>query len=300
MTTMLEPPAAPPPAERPEIDVHSFEHHWQDEADAAYLYRILAAAEPDPKKKDIYSRLADVEDRHVVVWSDLLAKHGHQPGKFRPSGRARLLATFGRWFGPDFLLPMLLEEEGREVKAYLDMHRETPRGSPGGAEALARALASARGQGISRRPRPSSRGSRTQSMNRSKPIARSATIPGVRRCAPGAPPATWRSSSKAPRSDHSVTSPMKTPAPPIPKPTGLPRGLSRRFDRRKDDRMSIRRVIGGIALAGRGRACRSGDQSPLADQRPAGRRVALHFFSHPSLTLQLLQMRLHRHGGDAV
>ena len=144
MTTMLEPPAAPPPHERAEIDVHSFEHHWQDEADAAYLYRILAAAEPDPKKKDIYSRLADVEDRHVVVWSDLLAKHGHQPGKFRPSGRARLLATFGRWFGPDFLLPMLLEEEGREVKAYLDMHRETPRGSaPGGAEALVLARESA-------------------------------------------------------------------------------------------------------------------------------------------------------------
>ncbi len=140
---MLEPPAASPPPERPEIDVHSFEHHWQDEADAAYLYRILAAAEPDPKKKDIYSRLADVEDRHVVVWSDLLAKHGHQPGKFRPSGRARLLATFGRWFGPDFLLPMLLEEEGREVKAYLDMHRETPRGSPGGAEALILARESA-------------------------------------------------------------------------------------------------------------------------------------------------------------
>src|SRR5437867_8124238 len=143
MTTMLEPPAAPPPPERPEIDAHSFEHHWQDEADAAYLYRILAASESDPKKKDTYSRLADVEDRHVVVWSDLLAKHGHQPGEFRPSGRARLLATLGRWFGPDFLLPMLLEEEGREVKAYLDMHRQTPRGSPGGAEALILARESA-------------------------------------------------------------------------------------------------------------------------------------------------------------
>jgi VIT1/CCC1 family predicted Fe2+/Mn2+ transporter len=138
---MLEPPSAPP--ENPEIDVHAFEHHWQDEADAAYLYRILAASEPDPKKKDTYSRLADVEDRHVVVWSDLLAKHGQQPGEFRPSGRARLLATLGRWFGPDFLLPMLLEEEGREVKAYLDMHRETARGAPGGAEALVLARESA-------------------------------------------------------------------------------------------------------------------------------------------------------------
>ncbi len=147
MSTTLEPQAPPPPPPTPPtpagIDIHSFEHHWQDEADAAYLYRILAAAEPDPKKRDIYARLADVEDRHVVVWSELLSKHGHPPAIFRPSGRARLLATLGRWFGPGFLLPMLLEEEGREVKAYLDMHRETPRGAPGGAEALVLARESA-------------------------------------------------------------------------------------------------------------------------------------------------------------
>src|SRR6266513_1169044 len=143
MSTTLEPRAAPTPPTPAPVDIHSFEHHWQDEADAAYLYRILAAAEPDPKKKDIYSRLADVEDRHVVVWSDLLSQHGHPPANFAPSGRARMLARFGRWFGPGFLLPMLLEEEGREVKAYLDMHRETPRGAPGGAEALILARESA-------------------------------------------------------------------------------------------------------------------------------------------------------------
>jgi predicted membrane protein (TIGR00267 family) len=136
----MEPRSAP---SYDEADVHSFEHHWQDEADAAYLYRILAAAEPDEHKKDVYTRLADVEDRHVVVWSDLLTKHGHPPPKFTPSGRARLLAKLGRWFGPGFLLPMLLEEEGREVKAYLDMHRATPRGAPGGAEALVLARESA-------------------------------------------------------------------------------------------------------------------------------------------------------------
>ena len=70
---------------RHEPDIHTFEHHWQDEADAAYLYRILAAAEPDAKKKDIYARLADVEDRHVVVWGDLMTSHGHSPKPFKPS-----------------------------------------------------------------------------------------------------------------------------------------------------------------------------------------------------------------------
>jgi VIT1/CCC1 family predicted Fe2+/Mn2+ transporter len=141
MSATLEPSTKS--SESQEIDVHAFEHHWQDEADAAYLYRLLAGAETDAKKRDIYSRLADVEDRHVVVWADLLEKHGHPPTAFRPSRRARLLATLGRWFGPGFLLPMLLEEEGREVKAYLDMHRETPIGAPGGLEALTLARESA-------------------------------------------------------------------------------------------------------------------------------------------------------------
>jgi VIT1/CCC1 family predicted Fe2+/Mn2+ transporter len=124
-------------------DVHTFQHHWQDEADAAFLYRILADAESDPHKKDIYSRLAEVEDRHVVVWADLLTKHGHPPPQFRPSTRARLLARVGKIFGPGFLLPMLLQEEGREVKGYLDMHRATPKGAPGGGEALTLARESA-------------------------------------------------------------------------------------------------------------------------------------------------------------
>src|SRR5438270_8981300 len=141
MSTTLEPPTRRPDTDN--VDIHAFEHHWQDEADAAYLYRILADAEADPKKKDIYGRLADVEDRHVVVWADLLVRNGHAPARFKPSRRARLLATLGRWFGPGFLLPMLLEEEGREVKAYLDMHRATPRGAPGGAEALTLARESA-------------------------------------------------------------------------------------------------------------------------------------------------------------
>ena len=139
MATTLDPGTR----RHPEPDVHAFEHHWQDEADAAYLYRILAGAEQDPKKRDIYSRLAEVEDRHVVIWEQLLTKHGKKPPQFRPSGRARMLARVGRLFGPGFLLPMLLQEEGREVKAYLDMHRATPKGAPGGGEALTLAKESA-------------------------------------------------------------------------------------------------------------------------------------------------------------
>jgi VIT1/CCC1 family predicted Fe2+/Mn2+ transporter len=124
-------------------DVHTFAHHWQDEADAAYLYRVLAQCETDAKRSDVYRRLADVEDRHVEIWARLLAEHGSPPRRFRPSARARLLAFLGRRFGPGFLLPMLLAEEGREVKGYLDMHRATPAGVAGGGEALTLARESA-------------------------------------------------------------------------------------------------------------------------------------------------------------
>jgi VIT1/CCC1 family predicted Fe2+/Mn2+ transporter len=136
-STKPTPPPAPPP------DLHAFEHHWQDEADAAYLYRLLAAAEPDPKKSDVYRRLAEVEDRHVEIWGNLLRQHGRPPRAFRPTARTRLLASLGKMFGPNFLLPMLLREEGREVKAYLDMHRSTARGVAGSHESLTLARESA-------------------------------------------------------------------------------------------------------------------------------------------------------------
>jgi VIT1/CCC1 family predicted Fe2+/Mn2+ transporter len=128
-------------ASRTSLD--DFEHHLGDEADAAYLYRALAKAERDERRRDIYERLAAVEDRHVAIWADLLSRHGRPPTPHRPSVRARLLAWMGRRFGSGFLLPILLAEEGREVKGYLDLHRSTAAGAPGKGEALTLARESA-------------------------------------------------------------------------------------------------------------------------------------------------------------
>jgi len=107
----------------PQADVKEWLHHWQDEADAAFLYLALAGQELDPHKKDVYIKLAGVEERHVQIWTKLLAEHGHKVEHPRPSLNARLRAWFGRRFGTGYLLPMLLREEGEEVKGYLDLHR---------------------------------------------------------------------------------------------------------------------------------------------------------------------------------
>jgi len=117
-------------------------HHLEDEADAAYLYRILAELEPDTRRRQIYSQLAGVEDRHVAMWEKLLTDQGHSVPTHRPTAKAKLLAFVARRFGPSFLAPMLLREEGREVKGYLGLHRESPE-SPAGEAALTLARESA-------------------------------------------------------------------------------------------------------------------------------------------------------------
>src|SRR6267143_1089753 len=106
-------------------DIQQWLHHWQDEADAAYLYLALAGQETDPHRKDVYIKLAGVEERHVQMWGKLLGEHGHAVGRTQPSFNARVRAWFGRRFGTRYLLPLLLREEGQEVKGYLDLHNES-------------------------------------------------------------------------------------------------------------------------------------------------------------------------------
>src|SRR5713226_205901 len=105
--------------------LHTWLHHWQDEFDAAYLYDILAAQESDLQRQATYGKLAGVERRHTEMWAKLLGENGHRvpPGGATPSLNARVMAWLGRRFGPRYLLPLLLREEGREVKGYMDLHQ---------------------------------------------------------------------------------------------------------------------------------------------------------------------------------
>jgi VIT1/CCC1 family predicted Fe2+/Mn2+ transporter len=103
----------------------SWLEHWQDEADAAFLYRVLADAERVAERRELYRRLADVEERHTELWRKLLADEGIPCGTPQPTRRARLLAWTARRFGPGLLTTLLLKEEGREVKGYLALYKDT-------------------------------------------------------------------------------------------------------------------------------------------------------------------------------
>ncbi len=103
--------------------------HLRDEADAAFLYGELSRRAANSERAALYRQLAEVEQRHVRIWQTLLQAEGHPVPPVRPSLKARLIAWLARVFGSGWLIPLLLEEEGREVKNYLDLYRAAPEGA---------------------------------------------------------------------------------------------------------------------------------------------------------------------------
>jgi VIT1/CCC1 family predicted Fe2+/Mn2+ transporter len=104
----------------------SWDEHYRDENDAAFLYRQLAAAERDAARRQLFERLAEVEDRHAERWRELFRTHERPLPAHAVSRKARLLAWLARRFGPVSVLPLVLAEEGREVQAYLQLARSAP------------------------------------------------------------------------------------------------------------------------------------------------------------------------------
>ena len=81
--------------------------------------------ERDSVRRDLFERLAVVEDRHVARWEELFAGAGRRLPAYATSWRTRALARVAKTFGPSSILPLVLAEEGREVQAYLGLARQS-------------------------------------------------------------------------------------------------------------------------------------------------------------------------------
>ena len=90
----------------------------QGEVEGAALYRALAQAEPDPRLKDVYSRLAAVEEGHAEYWRKQLDRIGAHVQRLGLGWRTRALAWLARRFGPQFVLPTISRLEQRDVGQY--------------------------------------------------------------------------------------------------------------------------------------------------------------------------------------
>lgn len=98
---------------------------FQDEVDAAYLYRTLVRLAKDDKEKEIYNRLAQIEDRHAAIWLEQFKENEVTLPENNPSVKAKLLAWYSNKFGPALLARLQLREEANEVKSYMGLYRSS-------------------------------------------------------------------------------------------------------------------------------------------------------------------------------
>ncbi len=102
-----------------------WKHHLQDEIDASFLYGVFADLESDARRKEILSGLAEVEDRHVNRWQEVLTTYDIKFKNRKPTFKAQSMAWYARKFGSTFPLSQMLNEEANEVKDYLTLHKNS-------------------------------------------------------------------------------------------------------------------------------------------------------------------------------
>jgi VIT1/CCC1 family predicted Fe2+/Mn2+ transporter/rubrerythrin len=63
---------------------------WRDEKFAAFAYRAAARSDDDPRRREIFERLASEEQKHAERWEGRLRELGAAPRQFRQSVSERL------------------------------------------------------------------------------------------------------------------------------------------------------------------------------------------------------------------
>ena len=99
-------------------DIDRYRSNLRGEVDSATLYRALATAEPNPQLKEVYGRLAAVEEAHAQFWRSRLDRLGAKAGRVGFGWRTRALAWLARRFGPDLVLPIIQTLERSDMTQY--------------------------------------------------------------------------------------------------------------------------------------------------------------------------------------
>jgi VIT1/CCC1 family predicted Fe2+/Mn2+ transporter/rubrerythrin len=102
-----------------QVNLATVERMWRREVEAAHTYKLLAARETDPKRRDILLRLAAQEDKHAARWSERIeAATGRAPD---PKEVERGLTWFQRIGDSSVVLHRLEQEETKAEAEYDDL-----------------------------------------------------------------------------------------------------------------------------------------------------------------------------------
>jgi vacuolar iron transporter family protein len=94
---------------------------WYHEKESAWLYRRVAAAEPDARKRRLFEQLASAAEEQATRWELVAARRADHPQvhrSFAPALRARIVAQLLRRFEPRALRPVLAAMKLRGLSVY--------------------------------------------------------------------------------------------------------------------------------------------------------------------------------------
>lgn len=97
--------------------VEALEKNWRAEVQSARMYRELAQAEKDPKRRAVLSRMAQAEDRHGERWAKKLREHGIEPPT-ADTWRDRLDRWWNRQAGTEIAIRRMEAAEDRDEARY--------------------------------------------------------------------------------------------------------------------------------------------------------------------------------------
>lgn len=91
---------------------------WFEEKQSAWLYRVVADAEPDPRKRALFVDLAEAAEGQAYMWAQQVQAAGRPLPQFEPTLRARIVARLIRGLGPRRMRPALAAMKVRGLSVY--------------------------------------------------------------------------------------------------------------------------------------------------------------------------------------
>lgn len=98
--------------------------YWLAEKRSAEAYRDLAEAEPVDRRREIFLRLAETEERHAARWEEELRARGVPPPSLPGGWRRWWRRWWRRAVGPALIIGKLERAEDRQEQEYLRRRKE--------------------------------------------------------------------------------------------------------------------------------------------------------------------------------
>lgn len=93
--------------------------NWKEEKRSAYLYKVVADADPKKIHKKLFLDLEVMAEKQAAIWGEQIKKSGQTvPAEFHPEWRTRIIARLIKILGPSHLRLILAATKVRGMSVY--------------------------------------------------------------------------------------------------------------------------------------------------------------------------------------